>query len=372
MNDSYELHRLALAPLLRPNDSDVLRASLDCISGHNSQQFVEFVVQQGLGPLWHQKLQLHNATSLIPDALIRLLASAHREAAAHYLLQKATLRDLRSHLDDAGLVHLVYKGVANRERLYSKSALRPAADIDLLVAPSDRDKAIGVLIAAGFVLHVKPANVSHEVNLQRGAATVDLHWDILRPGRTRVPMVEQLLASRVDAGDHWRVDDAGALYIALVHPVFAKYATAPQSTLIRVVDLLRLLKDESAADRAMQLAERSGVATAAWIMLRWLQRLIGDDVDAIKELTALEHRSAPPALKRRYLDYWVTKNLATQLSGAPAITQAMFTLAAHDTIFDALRALRGAVQAGVERQSATQILSRQCTPDTNRLQGAKP
>ena len=59
-----------------------------------------------------------------------------------------------------------------------------ANDIDILVLPADRDRAVALLTVARYELRADPRNASHELTLARAPITIDLHWDILRPGRT--------------------------------------------------------------------------------------------------------------------------------------------------------------------------------------------
>lgn len=71
-------------------------------------------------------------------------------------------------------------------------------------------------------------------------------------------MVNALLAKRHDAGDHWALSAAGPLFVALVHPVFAKYATDPQSTLIRMLDLCRQLAPRQRRPTERRVATQAG------------------------------------------------------------------------------------------------------------------
>ena len=153
-------------------------------------------------------------------------------------------------------------------------------------------------------------------------------------------MTTHLLGNRVDAGDHWRAVKEAMLFVALVHPVFAKYATAPQSTLIRCLDLHYLLAQQADERHTLKLASQSGLKTAAWIMLRWLELLsAGAGLEIGESLQELLRRCTPGTARRAYLNYWITQNLSTHLKNLPAITQAAFTLVAHDTSSDARTAI---------------------------------
>jgi hypothetical protein len=82
---------------------------------------------------------------------------------------------------------------------------------------------------------------------------------------------------------------------------------------------------------AIPLLLQSGLATAGWITLAWLQQLTGYRVEMMDEI-------APGNIRRRYLKQWLKEDLANRLPAA--ITQLGFTLTAHDTVKDALQAAR--------------------------------
>lgn len=350
MRDIYAKHRAALIPLLNltpvaPFDSAPYYCAI------NEQSFVDFLIQQGVAPLWHQYLSTQpNAPVFSEPAQARLLR-ARTEAAAHYALQKAALLDLRCTLDEHDIHHAVYKGAANREAAEDGAELRPAADIDVLVSPNHRDNALRCLTIAGWLVRPNADTASHEVNLQRGAVTVDLHWDILRPGRTRAPVSNLLLGTRVEHVDHWSLNSASALFIALVHPVFAKYATAPQSTLIRCIDLEQLLVNAD-LQAVVSLLNRAGLRTAAWIMLQWRALLtVGHSLPGDSASQRLTEKVAPGLLRQHYLNIWIERNLPAQLAHNAQLVRLGFTSVAHDKASDAWRALRGQQKAHRERNA---------------------
>ncbi|WOJ94271.1 nucleotidyltransferase family protein [Congregibacter variabilis] len=370
MADPYFIHRIALSPLLHGNSKEVLALNLSKVGVIGEDTFVSFIAQQGLAPLWHDLLSQHDLQSQLSHRSLQALSRFSAEAAAHYLLQKSALPEIRAVFDAKHIEHAVYKGVANRERLYDNAALRPAADIDLLVGADNRDRAIASLVSAGYVLRPNADNASHEVNLQRGALTIDLHWDILRPGRTREPLAAALLKDRVDAGDHWALSPSAALFVALVHPVFAKYATAPQSTLIRMLDLSRQLpNDDRTVASTLQLLQRGGVNTAAWIMLWWLLSLSeGATSNHTAAAKTLSEKTAPGTLRRAYLKLWLKNDLASALQGNALLVQFAFTLLAHDQLSDALSALRGIQNSSKQQSIDMQAL--RCAAETGKTSGA--
>ena len=328
----YIFHRLALLPF---RGAEKGRWEIELASGLASQgeaAFIEFLVSQGLAPLWHGLISAdHGPFSAAGAAVLR--AEAIR-AAQIYLLQKKALAELTGILDNQGLDHLVFKGAHLRELLYPEPQVRTACDIDLLVNGDDRNAVIRALLNAGYHLEVSPVSISHEATLLRDQVGIDIHWDILRPGRTRQPMTGDLIAARQRVGDHWGPCPEHSMFLMLVHPVITKYATSPQSTLNRLVDILRFMdKGRINWDGVLDCLARSGLKTAAWVMVEWLAMLA--------EVQPPEHfvrAITPGPLRRRYLGHWVAANYSTRLLRHHTLIRAGFTLPLHDTPGDAWRA----------------------------------
>lgn len=352
--DHYRLHRAALRPLLSPQVEMELRHSANLAAGCDESRFMAFLQQQGLAPLWHSLLVEHGPTQLFSAEFVEALHQARLHAAGVYLLQKSYLERVRASLDASGIDHAVYKGADVRERHYGEPALRSACDIDILVQEQQKTVAIRALRQQGLEYYPKRDNISHEVSLVKGGISVDLHWDIMRPGRTRRPLVAELLARRQDYGSHWGLSNEHSLFITLVHPVFTKYSTTPQASLDRQVDLARMLENrELDWQEVIQLLATSGLKTAAWITLRWFRLITGSGL-ADQKLETIK----PGRLRQSYLNAWLQKNLATRLSARPICIQLGLTLPAHDTARDAIRAVLKKRQAAHRAEREMQRIAR--------------
>ena len=299
--------------------------------------FQQFLLEQGLAPLWDAEIKAHQGSLPFSKEFRNRLRQARHQATGAYLAQRESLLQIRCILEHAGISHVTFKGADSRERYYEEPALRPAVDIDLLVAPEHRLAAIRTLRQNGFAFHAEPKNISHEASLVKKSTVIDLHWDIMRPGRTRVPMAPRLLATRLDCGSHWGMSDEGNLFLMLVHPVFTKYSTAPQATLVRLLDLVYLL-EKRAPDwhRVCSWLALAGLKTCGWISLTWLRLLTGIEAEQ-----AVRRRLQPGRLRSRYLQHWLEHNWSSRLLDHPLLVQAGFTLAAHDRPADAVAAVRG-------------------------------
>lgn len=131
------------------------------------------------GLIWQQ---LRHSPDADHPALANLCRRA-RQQAQWELSHRAAVADLLDRLDAARIPVLLLKGTALAYSLYPEPTLRVRGDTDLLVAPSDRERAVGVLQQAGF----RPVTVAHDSDLQSaferidpsGARQViDLHWAV--------------------------------------------------------------------------------------------------------------------------------------------------------------------------------------------------
>jgi hypothetical protein len=346
--DPFFFHRIALAPLVTQDPAPVLEQGADLVRNKNRElEFFSFLVRNDLAPLWHKTLHSIDAFHFFSPSFSKNLRQARMIAAANYLKQRHTLHKTGQILADSSIPHAVFKGAHIREIIYQDPAIRPACDIDILIHEQDKQKAVQTLVTAGMVFHPTEENISHEATLQDTTAYIDLHWNILRPGRTRTELTKTFLAETKTFSGHQGLNNEATLFIMLVHPVFTKYSTTPQASLVRMADLDRWLQvQETNWKTVYQYLDQAGLKTAAWITANWLAILTGTTLPAsfVKSIT-------PSPLKARYLRHWLTKNLATRLIDHPFLVQTGFTLPAHDTVSDSWRATRQIMR---ERKAAQQ------------------
>ena len=357
----YRFHRLALAPLVASNPSQALHGIRDELPATDENLFLRFLLDNGLAPLWHELLSKGDCPAPFSPEGLAELYKAYLSAAASYLRQQHTLGKITDVFAAAAIPHAVFKGVHIRGLIYDNPAVRHACDIDILVARENRVRAIQALLAAGFSFHPEAANISHEGHLATVNAALDLHWDILRPGRTRVDLTDVLLAEKEQFPDHWGLSSEATLFIMLVHPVFTKYSTTPQASLIRMIDLVRWTRSRRIDwDKVASYLERGGVKTAGWITATWLTMLTG-----ISLPESFTNRIKPGKTRAWYLRKWLKNNLPTRLLNYPALVQTGFTLPAHDTWQDAWRATLQVLHEKKEASKKTEDLLQAIDKETS-------
>lgn len=327
------------APFFR--ERAILSAVLDAHDGSDrpgEAGVLDRLLVHGLAGPW---LVRYPAPRTLADSDAHLQLKRQRmHDAALYAAQRQALPGIDEALRKAGVPYLVMKGAHVREAVYSDGALRPAEDIDILVSRDRARQTAQALAEDGWALHTSAETISHEAALVRGPVMIDLHWDILRPGRTRVPMAEAMLARRVFTPRFPATEDTDTVFLMLVHPAFAKHVCAPAMTLVRALDFALWVRQRHVDwDLLARRLDEAGVKTAAWCVLRWMGMIL--NLPAIGVPADFIARIAPASLRRRYLDVWLTRNLPSELAGVPNAVQSGFTLALHDTPRDAARAVGG-------------------------------
>lgn len=334
---AWRMHRRALSLFhAKPVTAD-FQSSVQWLNGGEGCERVDFLIQHGLAALWADRVEAQGGLDNVANHVSEALVAARRTASVVYMMQAAALSEITAAFHREIVIYAVLKGAATREEAYASPALRTAGDIDVLIDRSALAIATQCITQLGFVAHASDS--THEVTFTRGHVDVDLHWDILRPGRTRIPLVGSLLAQRVQGSKFWRLSDSDTVFMMLVHPAITKYVCSPHMGLNRVLDFLLFTQTRSIDwDNVAQRLEQAGLKTAGWCTLRWIQRLVPDTViSPVSFVTAIQ----PGKLRGRYLNYWIDHDLPGRLlDRANWFIQAAFTLPMHDKFSDARQAFR--------------------------------
>lgn len=319
--------RAALLPAFADRDTAQLQHTLD----EGGAPLKSLIVGQQLAPLWH-------ARTRTPD-----LAQHHMNSAMVYLRQRAAQLEIDGLFTERGLTGAIFKGAAIRELAYDDPALRICCDIDILVAPEQRVEAARALVEAGYRLSLEPSIVSHEVTLTKDSVAIDLHWGLLRPGRTPETLTAQMLARRERHQDRWILSGTDAVFVMLVHPAFSKHLSTSQMGLHRLVDIiLWLQRREVNWPELYDRLEACGLKTAAWTILslvRLLSPTSPTDFDAT--LSSAIESLRPGRLRAAYLKSWLTGDYSARLTNLHSARLLGLSLWLHDQPADAWRALRG-------------------------------
>ncbi len=323
----YFLQKLALKPFSQDFSQDCLIESIIAMTLAEKKQLFSFITANSLGPLWLDFLGGKSIEDIWSKDWAEKLKNQSKSIMAHYIGQLVTTRNITEILEEHSIPNAIFKGAHTRELVYNTPAARPSVDIDILISDRHKEEVIKLLTNAGFTLQTKLKNLTHEASLINKLSQVDLHWHILRPGRVPKSLTEEFLSNREKHGDYWTLSSEDNLFILLVHPVFTKYVSTTRTGLIRFVDLIYWLNTQPIKwDKIFLLLEKTGLSSAAWITLEYLNVLTGvtPPEGFMKQIT-------PPAMKKWYLDKWIHQDIPSKFSNTPAIPKLLFTLLAHDS-----------------------------------------
>jgi hypothetical protein len=321
-------YRSALRAGFADVSGDELLRTLD----ERGEDFVPFIVDHGLGPLWHARTGRAG------------FRESRLSAEALYAAQDNVLREIDALLDRAGIDYAVFKGAGTRKLLYDNPAIRACHDIDLLVRPEARVQAAAALVDAGFNARPNPTTIGHELTLSRDRVDIDLHWGLLRQGRLRQDAVNAMLDRRRRIDRAWLLAPEDELFVLLVHPAVSKHLAAWGMGLHRVLDILAWLRTQSCDRDALHAElEEQGVRTAAWATLRWADLLAAPH--SPRQLRNTLSALRPGRLREAWLDRWLEGNLSERLAGARGARLLGLSLFLHDRPRDALRAVLGRQRA---------------------------
>jgi hypothetical protein len=319
--DDYRSALLVASP-------DVSGADLERALDEGGPEFVSFIGDHGLGPLWHAR------TGRAEFQTSRLAAEAL------YLAQEKALHEIDWLFDNADIDYAVIKGGGDRLLLYDNPAIRACHDIDVLVRPVQRIQAAAALVEAGFKAVPNPVNIGHEMTLSKGLVDVDLHWGLLREGRLRHDPVNGMLDRRRKISGHWLLGAEDEFSVLLVHPAFSKHLAGWAMGLHRVLDILTWLRTQSFDRRAVcERLEEHGVTTAGWATLRWTGLLTASR--SSPELEAMLSDLRPGGLRECWINNWLQGDLSERTAHVRWARLLGFSLFLHDTPADAVRALVG-------------------------------
>ena len=334
-NDLFRLHKVALRPLLHTLSREETTTLFNELESLDQNEFITFLYRQGLAQMWLPFLLEQETLPAKFDATIKALKQDALQTAATQLMQRKILQDTRTAFEEAGIEYLVFKGAHLRHTIYTDPTHRPVCDIDILVRNEQKFDAVKALVNAGFIAHHLAENISHETSLHKNNVWIDLHWHLMRPGRTRIDLNDYLFEQQQVFGEFVGLTNEASLLVMLIHPAITKYVNGSASSLRHLVDIHRLAQCEDINwERLIDMLNKSGTRTAAWASLTWLQMLTDE-----KMYEDLTNQLKPGGLKARWLHYWMGKDLNTKLAERRLIIRACFSLVLQDSLKDVFNAM---------------------------------
>lgn len=232
---------------------------------------------EGVASLLHARLrELGASRSVVPGSVLERLAASYGTTWARNTLLTERWAEVMELLAQKSVESVTHKGMALIHTVYPDIALRPMADIDMLVRPADVEAVTRVLQSAGYRM---PGDAAEEAfrgyrHFVRDSTVIDLHWELAN--YTRFESVV-----RVDHEGIWRrarrldVGHARGLTLSpedlLLHLVLHLSFGSEFGRLIWFVDIDATLRRFAGAlewERALEEAERWRIQAVLAYVLR--------------------------------------------------------------------------------------------------------
>lgn len=163
------------------------RLSQVAASGAKPADLVRRLADHGVVPLAYRHLIAGGPLDLPPAFSAELSAEFRRHAVSRFRFARR-LRELLDGLETAGVEAVPYKGPALAIQLYGNYAMRQYGDLDILVRPSQVERALQTLEEAGLVRHrpsspewepyLRRTRHAHELRDPRAGVAIELHWSV--------------------------------------------------------------------------------------------------------------------------------------------------------------------------------------------------
>ncbi len=170
---------------IAPTSFEEIRCAIE--AGVSWPRLVRAAWRHGVASLLHANLAHAELSSLVPGEAKQSLRQCYVRAAFRNESHFNALAALLPEFERRGVPVMLLKGAALSLTLYRERALRPFADIDLLIVSPSIDGAKEALFAAGYMLgpELLSENLSRRFHsnlpfVRRGQRPVhiELHWDL--------------------------------------------------------------------------------------------------------------------------------------------------------------------------------------------------
>ncbi len=190
----------------------------------------------------HSDLMLWDAfRRFCPERPLPILELAFRKSQAACLGKAAELRNVLFLFERERIPAIIFKGPALSFLAYGTLGPRRFNDLDILIPPSDRDRAFSLLLAKGYRWYVGPHTATVpgaiEADLTNGRCAVDLHWALLPRYFGKIALTPADLQP-IDIGGFQAVTLRPEPLLAYLA---ADYARDGWPTASRAIDLARLI-----------------------------------------------------------------------------------------------------------------------------------
>lgn len=280
---------------------------------------------------------------LLPEASYQDMLMRRRRSAMELMLREEAARRAGEALAMAEIPYVFFKGIHVGELLWGDPLLRPSADVDLLVAESDRHGTHRALLDGGFQVAPQEDQPPYELAYFGHGAHLDVHRHPISPTRSRRELTSCFLENRQEhEGLFYPPAEATALAL-LLNPALTDHIS---ERLIQSLDVDRFLRRQPCDwQTVVDWLRQAGLRPGAWAMLEHTRRLFDTPIPQ-----PLEEGLKPAVWRRHLIRRWLDHDPARIYQRRPLWVRAGLGSLLHDSLAHGLWAL---VLAARERRQST-------------------
>lgn len=257
----------------------------------------DYVLQMGrdhgLAPLLYYHLHRHNFDHQIPQSIMDHLHDIYYSNLARNILLYDELNQISECFEGREIPLVVAKGLALAETVYRNVALRPMADIDLLVEKRNLPEVMKAFSKLGFEIlpqekeiTLKYMNelhlVKHQENIKHlPSLIVNIHWDLTAPIRFR-GATKTNTRQMIERAQPTKIANSNVLVMTpedqILHVIYHATFQHPFIGLLQLCDVVELVKledNELDWQSLVKRARNGRITTATYYLLTSAKRLLG-------------------------------------------------------------------------------------------------
>lgn len=312
MRPEYRLLLDCARTKLSKDNQDKIRKLIN--NGLDWDYLLQIGKAHGLAPLLYYHLHRIDHEHRITQSIIDQLHNIYYSNLARNILLHDELSRILKSFEEKEIPVVALKGIALAELVYKNVALRPMADVDLLVQKRNLSETMKTLFKLGFEIlpqekrvTIKYMNeshlVKHQENLHLPILIINIHWDLTAPARFKgtTKINTQQMISRARPG---KVAYSNILFMApedqILWVIYHATFQHPFIGLLQLCDVAELIKlNENELDwkSLVRRAKNERIATATYYLLSSAKKLLGAPVPNWVPQTL-----APNLLKRGLLN----------------------------------------------------------------------
>ena len=254
---------------------------------------LQIAKEHGLAPLLYYHLHRHNLDHQIPQSITDHLHHIYYGNLARNILLYNELSQISECFEGREISLVVVKGLALAETVYGNVALRPMADVDLLVEKRNLPEVMKAFSKLGFEILPQEKEITleymnelhlvkHQENMKHlPSLIVNIHWDLTAPIRFRGAtktntrqMIERAQPTKIASRNVLVMASEDQILWVIYHATF-QHPFIGLLQLCDVAELIKLEENELDWQFLVRRARNGRTATATYYLLTSAKRLLG-------------------------------------------------------------------------------------------------